>query len=57
MNVCIIIKTQGGKIMKSKTQKILEYIKSLPIESKISVGKVAKDLKVSEGKAYRRIKE
>ncbi|MBU0278262.1 MULTISPECIES: DRTGG domain-containing protein [unclassified Gemella] len=43
--------------MKSKHQKILEYIKSLPIGSKISVRKVAKDLRVSEGTAYRAIKE
>lgn len=43
--------------MKSKHQKILEYIKSLPIGSKISVRQVAKDLKVSEGTAYRAIKE
>ena len=53
MHVCIIIKTQGGKIMKSKHQKILEYIKSLPIGSKISVRQVAKELKVSEGTAYK----
>lgn len=43
--------------MKSKHQKILEYIKSLPIGNKISVRQVAKDLKVSEGTAYRAIKE
>ncbi|MDO4813883.1 MAG: DRTGG domain-containing protein [Gemella sp.] len=43
--------------MKSKHQKILEHIKSLPIGSKISVRQVAKDLKVSEGTAYRAIKE
>ena len=43
--------------MKSKHQKILEYIKSLPIGSKISVRQVAKELKVSEGTAYRAIKE
>lgn len=43
--------------MKSKHQKILEYIKKLPIGGKISVRKVAKDLKVSEGTAYRAIKE
>ncbi|MBF0714269.1 CBS domain-containing protein [Gemella sp. GH3] len=43
--------------MKTKHQKILEYIKSLPIGNKISVRQVAKDLKVSEGTAYRAIKE
>ncbi|MBF0746274.1 CBS domain-containing protein [Gemella sp. 19428wG2_WT2a] len=43
--------------MKSKHQKILEHIKSLPIGSKISVRQVAKYLKVSEGTAYRAIKE
>ncbi len=43
--------------MKSKHQKILEYIKTLPIGTKISVRQVAKDLKVSEGTAYRAIKE
>lgn len=43
--------------MKSKHQKILEYIKTLPIGTKISVRQVAKVLKVSEGTAYRAIKE
>ena len=43
--------------MKSKHQKILEYIKNLPIGSKISVRQIAKELKVSEGTAYRAIKE
>lgn len=43
--------------MKSKHQKILDYIKTLPIGNKISVRQVAKDLKVSEGTAYRAIKE
>ena len=37
--------------MKSKHQKILEYIKSLPILRKISERQVAKELKFSEGTA------
>lgn len=43
--------------MKSKHQKILDYIKSLTIGNKISVRQVAKELRVSEGTAYRAIKE
>ncbi len=43
--------------MKTKHQIILEYVKSLPIGSKISVRQAAKELKVSEGTAYRAIKE
>lgn len=41
----------------TKHEIIIEYIENLPIGSKISVRRVAKDLKVSEGTAYRAIKE
>ncbi|SES99552.1 DRTGG domain-containing protein [Anaerobranca gottschalkii] len=41
----------------TKHEKIIEYIESLSIGSKISVRRIAKDLKVSEGTAYRAIKE
>lgn len=43
--------------MATKHEKILEYIKSLPVGSKISVRKIAKQLGVSEGTSYRAIKE
>ncbi len=43
--------------MKTKHEQILEFIESLPIGEKLSVRLVAKELKVSEGTAYRAIKE
>lgn len=43
--------------MKTKHEMILNYIKELPVGEKISVRQIAKDLKVSEGTAYRAIKE
>lgn len=41
----------------TKHEQILSYIESLKIGSKISVRKIAKDLAVSEGTAYRAIKD
>lgn len=43
--------------MATKHEQILEYIDSLPVGTKISVRQIAKDLEVSEGTAYRAIKE
>ncbi|MEQ6377796.1 DRTGG domain-containing protein [Bacillaceae bacterium S4-13-58] len=43
--------------MPTKHEQILQHIESLSIGSKISVRQVAKDLGVSEGTAYRAIKE
>lgn len=43
--------------MSTKHEQILSYIESLPIGNKISVRQIAKDLTVSEGTAYRAIKE
>lgn len=41
----------------TKHEKILEYIETLGIGNKISVRQIAKDMQVSEGTAYRAIKE
>lgn len=41
----------------TKHDQILEYIETLPVGEKISVRGIAKDLSVSEGTAYRAIKE
>lgn len=41
----------------TKHEKIIEHIEGLAIGSKISVRRIAKSLKVSEGTAYRAIKE
>ncbi len=46
---------QGDSL--TKHEQILRYIEGLKIGSKISVRKTAKDLEVSEGTAYRAIKE
>lgn len=43
--------------MATKHEQILQYIESLPVGDKISVRRIAKDLQVSEGTAYRAIKE
>ncbi|WP_034550818.1 DRTGG domain-containing protein [Carnobacterium funditum] len=43
--------------MTTKHERILAYIETLPVGEKISVRLVAKNLKVSEGTAYRAIKE
>lgn len=41
----------------TKHEQILQYIDNLPVGTKISVRQIAKDLDVSEGTAYRAIKE
>lgn len=41
----------------TKHEQLLEYISQLPIGGKISVRQIAKALSVSEGTAYRAIKE
>lgn len=41
----------------TKHELIIRYIKALQVETKISVRQIAKELKVSEGTAYRAIKE
>lgn len=43
--------------MATKHEIILQYIESLPVGDKISVRRIAKELEVSEGTAYRAIKE
>ncbi len=43
--------------MMTKHEQILKYIEGLPVGEKISVRQVAKDLGVSEGTAYRAIKD
>ncbi|MFC3883224.1 DRTGG domain-containing protein [Bacillus songklensis] len=43
--------------MATKHEQIIQYIDSLPIGEKISVRQIAKDLNVSEGTAYRAIKD
>lgn len=43
--------------MATKHEQILKYIDELPVGEKISVRQIAKDLTVSEGTAYRAIKE
>ncbi|TCO68774.1 DRTGG domain-containing protein [Marinisporobacter balticus] len=41
----------------TKNEQIIDYIKDLPIGSKISVRQIAQDLDVSEGTAYKAIKD
>lgn len=43
--------------MATKHEQIIEYIEKLPINHKISVRSIARNLSVSEGTAYRAIKE
>ncbi len=43
--------------MATKHNQILEHINNLPVGHKISVRQIAKDLGVSEGTAYRAIKD
>ena len=49
--------TEGGCVLITKHEQILKYIEELPVGHKISVRQIAKDLNVSEGTAYRAIKE
>ena len=46
-----------GDTVSTKHEKILQYIESLPVGDKISVRQIAKEMHVSEGTAYRAIKE
>lgn len=43
--------------MATKHEQILEFIESIPVGEKLSVRTIAKELKVSEGTAYRAIKD
>lgn len=43
--------------MATKHEQILNYIESLPVGDKISVRQIAKVMNVSEGTAYRAIKD
>ena len=43
--------------MSTKHNRIIEYIKQLEVGTRISVRKIAQQLGVSEGTAYRAIKE
>jgi len=45
------------RILATKHEQIMKHIEDLPIGSKISVRQIAKDLNVSEGTAYRAIKD
>src|SRR5690625_465255 len=45
------------RILATKHEQILRYIRGLKVGHKISVRQIAKDLSVSEGTAYRAIKE
>lgn len=46
-----------GDKMATKHEQILDYIETLDVGEKISVRRIAKELQVSEGTAYRAIKE
>ena len=45
------------KVLATKHEQILQYIDELPVGEKISVRQIAKAMTVSEGTAYRAIKE
>src|SRR5690625_2897426 len=47
----------GEQIVATKHEQIIQHIISLKVGSKISVRQIAKDLNVSDGTAYRAIKE
>ena len=51
------VKREKGEMMSTKHELILRYIEGLAVGEKISVRQVAKALSVSEGTAYRAIKE
>ena len=51
------VKREKGEKMSTKHELILRYIEGLAVGEKISVRQVAKALSVSEGTAYRAIKE
>ncbi|PSL35244.1 putative transcriptional regulator [Planomicrobium soli] len=46
-----------GELMATKHEQILDYIETLAVGEKISVRRIAKELHVSEGTAYRAIKD
>jgi len=46
-----------GDCMSTKHEQILKHIESIPVGSKISVRQIAREIEVSEGTAYRAIKE
>jgi len=48
---------KAGEHMSTKHEKILQFIESLPLGNKISVRQIAREMQVSEGTAYRAIKE
>ena len=48
---------KGTRDMTTKHEQIIAHIESLDVGSKISVRQIAKELAVSEGTAYRAIKE
>lgn len=52
-----LVEKVGDMILSTKHEQILRHISSLQIGSRISVRQIARDLKVSEGTAYRAIKE
>ncbi len=47
----------GERVVATKHEQILKYIENLAVGEKISVRKIAKNLSVSEGTAYRAIKD
>ncbi|SDN60667.1 Predicted transcriptional regulator containing CBS domains [Paenibacillus sp. yr247] len=47
----------GHSELHTKHEQITKYIESLPVGTKLSVRQIAQDLEVSEGTAYRAIKE
>jgi len=53
----LVRKLWGEQMSETKHELILKYIEKLDIGDKVSVRQVAKDLQVSEGTAYRAIKE
>ena len=58
------MKVRGGAVQRvnpgdniSKHERIIRYISNLEINTKISVRQIAREMEVSEGTAYRAIKE
>ena len=51
------VEFKGSECFMTKHEIILQHIRSLEVGNKISVRQIAKDLEVSEGTAYRAIKE
>lgn len=45
------------RLIRTKHEQIINYITDLPIDSKLSVRRISRDLNVSNGTAYRAIKE